>query len=416
MTDDQMTAYQFITEHPVQLGRLLGYDKLRDYPHGVWLRDMVMGHDDETIMGHRGSYKTTCLGQAMASLMILQGDKTMQFYRKTDTDVKEVIAQTKRILLHPVMQGLYYTLYGSPLKLPLQNATQITTSAYVAPRGAPQLTGLGIKGSITGKHADIIFTDDIVNIDDRRSPAEREATKSFYQELQNIRNPGGRVFNTGTPWHPEDAFALMPAAKKFDCYSTGLLSDSKMDELRASMAPSLFAANYELRHIAAEDALFKTAPRFADDADLLRDGICHIDASYGGGDFTAMTCARRDGDTIYMYGRIWHAHVDTLTNVIMAECERLMCGPIYMETNGDKGYLSRELRAMGAQTRPYHEPENKYLKIATYLVKWWPNIVFLRGTDADYLDQITGYNDAAEHDDAPDSAACVCRVLDRRRT
>ena len=95
------------------------------------------------------------------------------------------------------------------------------------------------------------------------------------------------------------------------------------------MAPSLFAANYELRHIASEDALFKSAPRFTDDAGMLRDGIAHIDAAYGGGDSTAFTCGCRIGDTIYLYGRLWHAHVDTVIDAILSDSDRLLCGPIY---------------------------------------------------------------------------------------
>lgn len=56
---------------------------------------------------------------------------------------------------------------------------------------------------------------------------------------------------------------------------------------------------------------------------------------------------------------------------------------------------------------------NKYLKISTYLRKWWTKIVWVRGTDPEYLAQIQNYTEDAEHDDAPDSAACCCRKLDR---
>ena len=210
-------------------------------------------------------------------------------------------------------------------------------------------TGLG--GSLTGKHADIVITDDIVNRLDRTSRAERERTKSIYQELQNIKNRTGRIINTGTPWHKDDAFTLMPEPTRFDCYQTGLIDKQKLDQLRRSMTPSLFAANYELRHIAAEDALFPEAPRFTDDPGMLRDGIAHIDASYGGEDFTAFTCGVRIGDTLYMYGRMWHAHADTVLDSIIADCERLMCSPIYCETNGDKGYLAKEIQRRGARPR-----------------------------------------------------------------
>ncbi len=55
---------------------------------------------------------------------------------------------------------------------------------------------------------------------------------------------------------------------------------------------------------------------------------------------------------------------------------------------------------------------NKFVKISTFLRKWWPNIRFLEGTDPEYIAQILDYTIHAEHDDAPDSAACICRVLD----
>lgn len=63
------------------------------------------------------------------------------------------------------------------------------------------MLGIGIGGSLTGKHADIVITDDIVNLRDRMSAAERERTIAVYRELQNIKNRGGRIINTGTPWH-----------------------------------------------------------------------------------------------------------------------------------------------------------------------------------------------------------------------
>ena len=165
---------------------------------------------------------------------------------------------------------------------------------------------------------------------------------------------------------------------------------------------------------AAEGALFTTYPEFTDDESLLYNGIAHVDASYGGSDYTAFTCGKRDGDKLYLYGKLWNRHVDTVVDFIAQKTHDLRCSPIYMETNADKGYLGREFRRNGEQTRMYNEYQNKFFKIATFLRKWWPNIVFLEGTDKAYISQILSYTEAAEHDDAPDSAACVCRILDRR--
>lgn len=413
MTPRQRATH--LIQHPAELGRKLGFTDLRDDLHGRWIKRMVRNPDNMTLQAHRGSYKTTCLCIAISLLMLWHGDKNIIFLRKTDADVAEVIKTVNRILESPLMCDIYRALTDDALEIRRVTSSEITTSTYTAPRGAAQLLGIGIGGSLTGKHADIIITDDIVNLKDRISRAERERTKAVYMELQNICNPGGRFINTGTPWHKEDAFELMPEPEMWDCYHTGMLDEGQLDDLRQSMSPSLFAANYELRHIAQENALFITPPVFTDDKTLLRDGIAHIDAAYGGEDYTAFTCGKRVGDTLYLYGQMWHGHVDTVLDRIIADCQRLQCGPIMCESNADKNFLAKEIIRKGYKARPYTEHENKYLKIAEYLRKWWGNIVWLDGTDREYLAQIMDYTEDAEHDDSADSAAVVCRYFDRRK-
>lgn len=405
-------ALALLVQRPAQVARWCGSKLLTDELHGEWMRQMIAGRDDMTLLAHRGSYKTTCLAAAMAISMCVYPMRNMLFMRKTDGDVIEIIRQVKLLLQSDAMRYLTGKLWGEPVNILRADQFSITTDCYAACRGAAQLLGQGTRGSLTGKHADIIITDDIVNLQDRISPQEREHTRAIYQELQNIRIPGGRIINTGTPWHPQDAIALMPRVQRFDCYRTGLLTPDKLDELRRSMSPTLFAANYELKHIADDNALFAQPPAFFDDPLLLRDGVAHIDAAYGGSDFTALTCARRDGETIYLYGRLFKGHVDTAMEEILSLCDGLLCAPIWCETNGDKGYLARELRRLGGQVRTYQERQNKHLKISTHLRKWWPRVQLLRATDPAYIDQILSYTDASAHDDAPDSAACICRILD----
>lgn len=410
MTEREKARY--LIRHPGALGKALGYVNLLPM-HNDWIVQMVEGKEDMTLQAHRGSYKTTCLGIAIALMMVRYRDKNIIFLRKTDTDVTEVIKNVQRILVSDVFQQIYENLTGFKLAITKSTSNEIITSCYSAPRGASQLLGIGISGSLTGKHADVIITDDIVNLKDRISKSEREHTKAVYQELQNVRNPGGRIINTGTPWHKEDAFTIMPTPEIWDYRRTGMLTEEKVAQLRKDMAPSLFAANYELRHIASEGALFVKAPEFFTDSELIRDGIGHIDAAYGGDDYTAFTCAKRQGDKIYAYGRLWGRHVDTVLDQIITDCDRLQCYPIHVEDNSDKGFLRKEIRRRERYPHGYHESQNKFAKISTYLRKWWDNIVWLEGTDPDYLAQILDYTEDAAHDDAPDSAASVCRLLDR---
>lgn len=415
MTREQ--ALDFLLNRPADYAKMLGFTKL-GHLHNQWIIDMVRGTEDKTLQASRGTYKTTSVSVALALICILLPNKRTMFMRKTDNDVKEVIKQTQKILVDPHTQYLVNCIYGVNLSLDVQSATEVSTNLIRDNKGMSQLIGLGMGTSITGKHFDRIFTDDIVNVQDRVSKAERDRTKTMYQELQNIKNRGGRIFNTGTPWHKEDCFTIMPSPERFDCYHPEIkkiITPEELEEIRLKMSPSLFAANYELRHIAAENALFETPPQFFDKPELLRDGIAHVDAAYGGEDYTAFTCGKRVGDTLYMYGRMWHTHVDTCIDRILDEAERLMCAPIYCEDNADKGFLAKEIKRKKPEmpTRKYHEKENKYQKISEYLRKWWSNIRWLDGTDPDYLAQIMDYTEEAEHDDAPDSAACICRMFDR---
>lgn len=406
-------AAALLTQRPAQVARACGYPLLTDELHGAWLRQMMREGEDMTLLAHRSSYKTTCLAMAAAALMVLRPEESILVMRKTEQGAAELVRQVRLILQTPVMRELTAGLYGAPVGFRQATAMGLSCECYAAPRGAFQLAGCSVGTAITGRHAERIFTDDIVNLKDRVSPQERARTRSIYMELQNVRGPGGRIVNIGTPWHKDDAISLMPNVRKFDCYSTGLMTRERLEALRGSMSPSLFAANYELRHIAMEDALFPTAPGMFEDERLLWDGMAHLDASYGGEDCTALTLGRRDGETVYLYGRLWQGHVDRHVEEILAVCGAMRCGPILCETNADRGYLAKELRRRGAQVRMYRESCNKYVKIATWLRKWWPRVRFHVGTDAEYLAQVLDYGPNAAHDDAPDSAACLCRALDR---
>ena len=224
--------------------------------------------------------------------------------------------------------------------------------------------------------------------------------------------------NTDSPQHWFYEFLQSDADIYLQNYTIDdnpFLDKSFIDNLKKEYAGTVLYDRYiNGLWVAAEGALFTTYPQYTDDATVFRDGIAHIDAAYGGEDFTAFTCGKRHGDTIFLYGRLWHKHVDTVLDTCISEAKRLMCAPIYTETNADKGYLAKEIIRRGYSARTYHEDMNKFVKISTFLRKWWGNIVFLEGTDKAYIGQILSYTEEAEHDDAPDSCARVVLYYDKR--
>lgn len=410
LSEKQISAINLMRYEPVKIAHLLGYDKLGEL-HNKWMCDFINSKEDMTLQAHRGSYKTTCLSVVIPIIMILRPNIDIKFFRKTDDDVKEMVAQIEKALKSECLQYLSKIIYGREFEV-FGNANELSISLRTTIKGSPQLVAMGIKGGITGKHGDLIITDDIITNKDRISNAERQYTKSIYMELQNIKNRGGRFINTGTPWHKDDAFILMPNIQKYNCYATGLINQDDIDTLRKSMSNSLFAANYELKHIADEDALFKTEPKFFDDASLIYDGIGHIDCAYGGEDGSALTLGKKIGDKFYLYGKIRKKHIDDCLIDYISLTNEMRCGTIYLEKNADKGYVCDKINSMGHFAQTYNEKTNKHNKISTQLKFNWDNVYFYRETDDDYISEILDYNELAQHDDCPDSAASLIRKLD----
>ena len=407
-------AIDFLWNKPYLFGHMLGFNDLGEL-HNHWMREMLTAKNDRTLQAHRNSYKTTCVSIVLAILMITLPNKRIMFCRKTDTDVKEIIKQVKNILLHPKTQYFVLCIWGKRLELTVDNSNELSTNLTTDIKGSSQLVAFGTKSSVTGKHYDYIFTDDIINITDRVSRAEREKTKTFYEELNNVKTlPDGRIFNTGTPWHQNDAFEIMPEAERWDCYSTGIMSEEMIRERKERMNKGMFAANYELRHIASDDVMF-TNPQTGASIDLVKQGEAHVDAAYYGEDYTAYTALNTHDGKLYVYGRCWRKHVDDVSDEIIARHNELNEGRLFLESNADKGYVAKQFKKKGIRVSTYHESQNKHMKISTYLKYEWPDVIFVEGTDARYIDQICDYNEDAEHDDCPDSLASLIRIMGRRK-
>ena len=394
--------------------RLMGFGR-KSPAYREWMRIMVFGKDDETIQAFRGSGKTTCVAGSLALIMVLYPNLRIAFMRKTDSDVKEVIAQVRKMLESEDTRAISLAIWGVQVVLTTSTQNELSTNLTNDPRGSSQLTGMGVNGSLTGKHYDVIFTDDIVNLKDRTSRAEREHTKSVYMELQNIKNRGGRIVNTMTPWHVDDAGSLMPKPMKWD-YTTmpEVMTEKDAKHIKERMTPSLWAANYELRFIPSDDVIF-TDPKTGASHEKVYHGLCHVDAAYYGEDYTAFTAMAVHDGKYYVYGKLWRKHVDDCMPLIIADYQRLMLGRLYTETNADKGYSARAFKERGASVVPYNEHENKHIKIVTYLKQVWPDVVFVNGTDEEYISQVCDYTEDAEHDDAADSAACCARIMIGKR-
>lgn len=412
-----MKYIEYILTSIVEISHMIGFNLITDI-HQEWFDLFFSDTQEVTLQASRNSYKSTLLSIFVACYMIIFPNKRILVIRKTDDDISDFIGTVKNILESDTFKYLVLKIWGVELQIINFNSCEITTNLKTNVDDAAQLRGKSLNSALTGKHADLIITDDIVTLTDRISRADREKTKIKYQELFNLLNRGGKVINCGTPWHKEDCFCLMNNLHVYDCYElekAGVMTKELIKEKRSKMTSSLFAANYELKHIANEDAIF-TSPQFTDSEELIYNGICHIDARYSGSDYTAFTIIKKAEDKFYVFGKRFDKHVDDCLNEIFLLQKKYLGGKIYCENNGDKGYLKKKIIEMGNYADDYHESMNKYIKIISYLKPNWNNVIFLEDTDKDYINDILEYTDTAEHDDCPDSLASSIRIISTNRS
>ena len=118
LNDEQKKYLDLLKNEPYKIGHWLGekFNKL-SLLHNDWLKTLIFGKEDYTLQAHRGSYKTTVVSIAFAAYMILFPNKNIIFLRKTDGDIKEIIAQVKNILESDVMKFISFKIYGQCVEI-----------------------------------------------------------------------------------------------------------------------------------------------------------------------------------------------------------------------------------------------------------------------------------------------------------
>jgi hypothetical protein len=407
-----------IRDEPRLLGRLLGYDRLLPL-HDQWIRDCWDAQKLSCIMAYRGSYKTTSvIIVGIIRYLLFFPNTRILVIRKTFTDASKVLKTISAAFDKPVLKALFYEVHGIVPRKTVDGNGQLSFNFKNTITPETNLTAYGIGTSITGTHADVIVADDVVNLDDRVSRAARDTTKEYLREvLANIADPHSTRIICGTPWHQNDAFSEIGKIceiKKYPIEHFNMLTPEEEAEKRRATNPFLWACNYSLEFIADESLMFQEPKWGAFDPEAWRTMpvTAHVDCAYGGDD----TCAMTIGAGNHMIGFLHEGHVQGWYNFIAKKYHYYHCRYILLETNSDKGYVAKDLRELGLNTRTYAERDNKVIKISTYLYGAWPDLIWDEGTDHAYMEQILDYkpDNGTGHDDAPDSASVLCRERSRR--
>lgn len=415
---DREKLLKTIVFKPHKLGWLLGYEYLTDI-HSKWIRESWDVPYSNTLQAHRNSYKTTALMVVGAiRWLILHRNDRILFQRKNVTEAQKTLAEVRRHYEKPIMLRIYESIFERKFSYLTQKSTNEVLELCLKTGSSREanIETAGIGTSITGRHYNRVLNDDIITIDDRVSRTARENTKLFVQELQNIPViDGGTNIYSGTPWHQQDAFSILPPAKKYPIGSVQIrgLTEEKIKELKQGMTRSLWAANYELVHVADENRTFDE-PKYVDWLDVFRP-VAWLDPAYQGDNTTALCLIHKTADESYFVtGWVWRQDVTTLYSVISEKLREYKAGTLYVESNADKGLSARDLLSFWPAVEPINESENKHIKIVSNLKKNWPAVYFNSACQGDFMNQVLDYQEGEEPDDAPDAVASLIRQLNRK--
>jgi hypothetical protein len=409
------TEIETFIKYPHIFGQWLGYDLLSDI-HSKWIIDCWTTQKDYSMQAHRNSYKTTAVlvVGCVWWLTFSNPNEVIFIIRKTEDEASSVVKEIRQHFESEKLRYLYYDVLnvkkieGKPwgnLSLTISTKNKITKE--------PSISCMAVTKGITGSHATKIFTDDIITLKDRISKAERKITDNFVRELTNIITVDGVTVNTGTPWHPEDSWRLLPEPVKYPAGSIQIkgFTPEKLTEYKKKLGASLYSANYELKHVADENRIF-TDPNYRIWPEHIRISKAWLDPAYDGDCTTALSMIAIDINGIpYVRGWIWPKNVVDIYQDIVNKLLQYRCGTLYVESNADKGASKRDISRLYPSVVDRNESMNKHVKIIAYLKHMWTDLYFAEDCQPDYMNQILDYTEDADLNDAPDSLAALIREM-----
>jgi len=423
------SALQEWVEEPYKLGHLLGFEKLSEI-HGEWVKLFlnVPASGQTVLMAHRNSYKTTCGLVALTLLYMLYPNIRVLIVRKNLINAEKIVLAMQKIFNSDIFKIWSDNRHGiANVETAVWSRSQLSLAFKKKLTAEPSLQATGVGGSITGAHFDYIWCDDIVTDADRYSPAERESTKNYVYELANIIEPFGSRMYTGTTWHQDDAFSVLPEAIKYPVRSVKIngIDEAWIEEQKKNMPNSLWCANYELKHVFDGDTIgaFQKVDKFT--AEYL---VAFIDTSFSDSSNSDKTALSIVGFSLTGYndskacpieftGMSWQksvTHPDVVREMLLfldrykpietcVESQLADSTSIFI----DRFRLAENQLGLNIKNHwtTFHQTKNKHERIMQNIDSNKTRIFVLSDTDAGYLNPIVNYSKKSSNDDEIDSLA-----------
>lgn len=295
----------------------------------------------------------------------------------------------------------------------------------------PSVTALGIGAASTGTRADLLVCDDLVDVRAMHSPAERERVKRYFREnLVNLLEPDGRLWNLFTPWHRDDLNAGLAKNPVYARFRRAVGDDltpvwpevwprERLQERLSEIGPVSFARGYRLTTLSGDEVTIRPEwVQFWDKPVEYEVVVLAIDPALSlkaSADFTAVVALGRTADVVHCLEAVARrVAAPELPELIAAADRRWRPAVILFESNAAFDGL-RQLLARrpdyGAKVRPVVQTRDKGLRVTLFGIEVQHGRFLLKagplGVEAaqqPLYDQMTSFP-LGEHDDLLDAAA-----------
>ena len=247
LTEQQKNLLDRIKNEGHRIGHLIGYKELNEF-HAKLIKEIVCGKQNVSYCIHRCAYtsSTVCLGIALR--ILTKPDDKILLIVKNNADVQNRLETIKQILESDEFQSLSCILwnckYKYEVKIDKYNNLRITLGTIP---WNYQLKIISSVHPLAGLHEkDLYIIDDIVNFGNVCSEQVANHTFEVFNTVRKyVEDKRRRYILTGSTWCYDDIFQYANDKDYvFDCYSTGLLTEERISEIKKCISPSIFTAQY----------------------------------------------------------------------------------------------------------------------------------------------------------------------------
>lgn len=200
--------------------------------HKDLMRYLMSEESNQLVLWPRAHLKSTLIAIWAAWKIINQPDVTILYVSATAELAELQLGLIKQILESPTVQKYWPGLINERIiDRTKWSEGKISVDHWLRKAEAirdPSIKAIGINGTVTGQHYDVILLDDLVNDENSETKTERDKVSRKFSFLSSVINDAGITKAVGTRYHPQDLYDEMidMTVDIFDEYGNVIATES----------------------------------------------------------------------------------------------------------------------------------------------------------------------------------------------